>query len=117
MRPHLIAAAAAALALAACSPPAEKVAVEEQEAAAEATYATPREWACADGQTLTIAFLSDPQRLEIAFKDGGRVILPASEAASGARYSDATSDFHSKGDEAVYKTGGKETICKLSKGA
>jgi membrane-bound inhibitor of C-type lysozyme len=117
MRLSLIAFAAAGLVLGACSPPAQKASVEEVESAVRANYATPREWTCADGRTLKVAFLSDPQRLEIAFPDGGVIILPAAEAASGARYSDATNDFHSKGEEAAFKSGETQTVCKLASGA
>jgi membrane-bound inhibitor of C-type lysozyme len=104
-----------AAALAACSPPASKSSVDEQEAAAAAAYATPRPWNCDDGQTLTLAFLSDPQRLEIAYADGRRIVLPAAEAASGVRYGDAATGFHSSGQAGSLYEGDKETRCTLDK--
>lgn len=114
MKASLLLVAMIGLAAGACSPPAPKADVKEVEASVRADYATPRAWTCDDGRSLKVAFLSEPQRLEITFPDGGVVILPAQEAASGARYGDATHDFHSKGDEAIYKSGATQTTCKLS---
>ncbi len=55
---------------------------------------------CPDGEIITAQF-TDADEAIVTLPDQEPVTLPATEAASGARYSDGTTTFWNKGDEAM----------------
>lgn len=55
---------------------------------------------CPDGETVTAQF-TDADEAIVTLPDQAPLTLPATEAASGARYSDGTTTFWNKGDEAM----------------
>ncbi|MEO1068940.1 MAG: MliC family protein, partial [Cyanobacteria bacterium J06638_6] len=55
---------------------------------------------CPDGETITAQF-TDTQEAIVTLPDQDPVTLPIAESASGARYSDGTTTFWNKGDEAL----------------
>ena len=55
---------------------------------------------CPDGTSLDTVFDNDAHTVTVALPDG-RVTLPQVESGSGAKYSDGTTTFWNKGDEAM----------------
>ena len=55
---------------------------------------------CPDGTSLDTVFDNDAQTVTVTLPDG-TVTLPQVESGSGARYSDGTTTFWNKGDEAL----------------
>ncbi|MBE9138577.1 MliC family protein [Nodosilinea sp. LEGE 07088] len=55
---------------------------------------------CPGGEIITAQFTDAPAAI-VTLPDQEPVTLPATEAASGARYSDGTTTFWNKGDEAL----------------
>ena len=72
------------------------------ETAAEETMAADETVAfdCPGGETITAQFIGTEEAI-VTLPDQEPVTLPATEAASGARYSDGTTTFWNKGDEAL----------------
>ena len=91
--------------VAGCVPVQAPTPVAETNAAAssnviEATFV------CPDGTSLDTVFDNDAQTVTVALPDG-TVTLPRAESASGARYSDGTTTFWNKGDEALVEVNGE----------
>lgn len=63
---------------------------------------------CPDGTSLDTVFDNAAQTVTVALPDG-TVTLPRVESGSGARYSDGTTTFWNKGDEAFVEVDG-ETV-------
>ncbi|WOD41229.1 MliC family protein [Nodosilinea sp. E11] len=55
---------------------------------------------CPGGETITAQLIGTEEAV-VTLPDQEPVTLPATEAASGARYSDGTTTFWNKGDEAL----------------
>jgi membrane-bound inhibitor of C-type lysozyme len=103
--------ALAAAALAACGPRTEPEAPPSP--TIEFKAAGPAEtWICADGQTLSVTFQSEPAAVEIGTADGAQLMLPPVAAESGARYESEIRFFHVASDTAVWKNADlAETTC------
>lgn len=63
---------------------------------------------CPDGTSLATVFDNDARTVTVALPDG-TVTLPQTVSGSGARYSDETTTFWNKGDEAMVEVNG-ETV-------
>lgn len=74
-------------------------------------------WTCADGQTISVTFYADPDRVEIVQPNGAKLDLTEVFSASGALYDDGAHTFHTKGDEGLLTFGGKSTTCRKAPGA
>ncbi len=61
---------------------------------------------CPDGTELPAAFDNNNHTVTVQLPDG-EVTLPQAESASGARYSDDTTTFWNKGDEAMVEINGE----------
>lgn len=59
---------------------------------------------CGDGTGLKVDSLSG-DRIQVKMNDDEPLVLPAVQAASGARYMTARHDFWSKGDEVTWTVG------------
>lgn len=55
---------------------------------------------CPGGETITAQFVGTEEAV-VTLPDQAPITLPTTEAASGARYSDGTTTFWNKGDEAL----------------
>jgi membrane-bound inhibitor of C-type lysozyme len=63
---------------------------------------------CPDGTSIPVVFDNTADTATVTLPDG-TVTLPRAESASGARYSDGTTTFWNKGDEAFVEVNG-ETV-------
>ncbi len=98
LKTSVVTLALAGLALAGCNSP-----TPDDTAAAPDEAAVPSETAvfeCPGGETI-IAEFDGTETVVVTLPDQEPVTLAATEAASGARYSDGTTTFWNKGDEAL----------------
>lgn len=94
-----------AVAIAGCMPvqPPTPAPVAEEPAGANVIEAT---FVCPDGTELPTVFDNDARTVTVTLPDG-TVTLPQTVSASGARYSDDTTTFWNKGDEAMVEVNGE----------
>ncbi|TVQ10684.1 MAG: hypothetical protein EA368_07005 [Leptolyngbya sp. DLM2.Bin27] len=96
--------ALAGLALVGCNAPTDSdVAATDDTVTTDETMATDGElvvFNCPGGETITAQFIGTEEAV-VTLPDQAPMTLPATEAASGARYSDGTTTFWNKGDEAL----------------
>jgi membrane-bound inhibitor of C-type lysozyme len=96
--------ALAGLALVGCNAPADNdVAATDDTMTADETMTADGDMVvfdCPGGETITAQFIGTEEAV-VTLPDQAPMTLPATEAASGARYSDGTTTFWNKGDEAL----------------
>jgi membrane-bound inhibitor of C-type lysozyme len=66
-------------------------------------------WTCDDGQTIRMRNLLRESAITIEMHEGGRK-LPLVASASGAKYSDGSLTFWTKGDTAMFERPGSATV-------
>jgi membrane-bound inhibitor of C-type lysozyme len=65
-------------------------------------------FSCPGGETIEAVFSGDSTgEVTVTLPDQEAMVLPQVEAASGAKYSDGTTTFWSKGDEALVEVNGE----------
>jgi len=64
---------------------------------------------CPDGELIEAEYMNEDAQVIVGLPDQEPIALPQVEAASGARYSDGTTTFWSKGDQVLVEVDG-ETI-------
>jgi membrane-bound inhibitor of C-type lysozyme len=107
LKASIVAVALTGLAMAGCATPSD-VSVGDDTTTPDDTMMTDDAMAtgetvvfdCPGGETITAQF-TDTKEAIVTLPDQDPVTLPATEAASGARYSDGTTTFWNKGDEAL----------------
>ena len=101
-RTGAILASLAGLALAGCNSPSTDEATTE---AADTEASTTVVFQCPDGETIEANF-DNPDEVVVILPGQEAQTLPIIEAASGARYSDGTTTFWNKGNEALVEMDG-----------
>jgi len=100
----VVSVALAGLALVGCNAPADNdVATTDDTMTADETMTADGDlvvFNCPGGETITAQFVGTEEAV-VTLPDQEPMTLPATEAASGARYSDGTTTFWNKGDEAM----------------
>lgn len=102
-----IVAGLASLALVGCttSPDAEPEAMEPE----MDTTSTTATFQCPGGETIDAEFVGT-EEVVVTLPDQEAMTLPQVESASGARYSDGTTTFWNKGDEAMVEVDGEVVL-------
>ncbi|PSN16280.1 hypothetical protein C7293_03490 [filamentous cyanobacterium CCT1] len=92
----IVAAALAGLALAGCTTTSPTSDATDETMAADETVV----FACPGGETITAQFVGAETAI-VTLPDQDPITLPATESASGARYSNGTTTLWNKGDEVL----------------
>lgn len=99
LKASVVAAALAGLAVAGCtttSPTSDDVTATDETRSADETVV----FACPGGETITAQFIGAETAI-VTLPNQDPVTLPATESASGARYSDGTTTLWNKGEEVL----------------